>query len=274
MNTQETRWASEQELFDRLARAKTVSRYRQWHIQRYRSLRRRRFPLEHAFRIMGDLQGKRVLDVGCGEGEDAVTLALCGAGVTAIDISEKAIELARQRAAVNGVEIEFICGPIEASCLPIGFDIVFCHAILHHVLSDFNSVLARLAAANPEALFVFLEPVSLSPLLRGVRRWLPERSDVTADERPLKAEELSILSSYFQLHSEPFSLLSRLCRIMKAWPVLNTLYVADYVLLRLPRMARFAGSLLLYCRPHARIDTNTASPAEMPSWAAKSLVAE
>jgi hypothetical protein len=97
---------------------------------------------------------------------------------------------------------------------------------------------------------------------------------VTADERPLKAEELSILSSYFQLHSEPFSLLSRLCRIMKAWPVLNTLYVADCVLLRLPRMARFAGSLLLYGRPHARIDTNTASPAEMPSWAAKSLVAE
>ena len=56
-----------------------------------------------------------MLDVGCGEGEDAILLALKGAKVKGIDISTKAIDLARARAAINEVSdrTSFIAGPIE-----------------------------------------------------------------------------------------------------------------------------------------------------------------
>ena len=57
---------------------------------------------EYCFRLLGDLRDKTILDVGCGEGEDGMILAKLGARVTGLDVSPAAIELARQRAQVNG----------------------------------------------------------------------------------------------------------------------------------------------------------------------------
>jgi SAM-dependent methyltransferase len=48
------------------------------------------------FEFMGDLNGKTVLDAGCGEGYNTRLLARSGARMTGVDISEKMIELARQ----------------------------------------------------------------------------------------------------------------------------------------------------------------------------------
>ena len=48
------------------------------------------------FAFMGDLSGKTVLDVGCGEGYNTRLLAKSGARMTGVDISERMIELARQ----------------------------------------------------------------------------------------------------------------------------------------------------------------------------------
>src|SRR6266849_8998431 len=48
-------------------------------------------------------QGKRVLEIGCGIGTDTMNFARAGAEVTAVDLSEKSIEIARQRASVYGL---------------------------------------------------------------------------------------------------------------------------------------------------------------------------
>ena len=45
------------------------------------------FPLEYAFHLLGDIEAKQVLDLGCGTGEEIVTLARRGAHVIGIDIS-------------------------------------------------------------------------------------------------------------------------------------------------------------------------------------------
>src|ERR1043166_2851871 len=49
------------------------------------------------FALMGDVRGKRVLDLGCGEGGYARELAKRGATVTGVDGSARLIEIARER---------------------------------------------------------------------------------------------------------------------------------------------------------------------------------
>ncbi len=53
-----------------------------------------------------DLEGQRVLDVGCGSGILSIAAAKLGARVSACDVDPIAVEVARQNAAVNGVDIE------------------------------------------------------------------------------------------------------------------------------------------------------------------------
>src|SRR5580698_6461296 len=52
----------------------------------------------------------RALDVGCGEGADAIWLALHGWTVTGIDVSEVAVGRARAAAALAGAAVEWMCG--------------------------------------------------------------------------------------------------------------------------------------------------------------------
>ena len=74
---------------------------------------------------VAELPTGRVLDVGCGEGADAVWLARQGWQVTALDVSQVALERARRHAADAGVEISFVhSGLVEADLPAGGFDLV------------------------------------------------------------------------------------------------------------------------------------------------------
>jgi SAM-dependent methyltransferase len=62
----------------------------------------------------------QALDVGCGEGADAIWLARRGWTVTAIDISEVAVGRARAAAQLAGTEVEWICGDVLQTAFPAG----------------------------------------------------------------------------------------------------------------------------------------------------------
>jgi protein-L-isoaspartate O-methyltransferase len=62
----------------------------------------------------------RALDVGCGEGADAIWLARSGWTVTAIDISEVAVGRARAAAELTGAAVEWICGDALRMSFPAG----------------------------------------------------------------------------------------------------------------------------------------------------------
>lgn len=73
----------------------------------------------------GDLTPGRVLDVGCGEGADAVWLARQGWDVTALDVSGVALERAARHARDAGVEVRWVhAGLAEAALPPRSFDLV------------------------------------------------------------------------------------------------------------------------------------------------------
>src|ERR1051325_2796348 len=56
-------------------------------------------------RLLGDVSGKRIADVGCGTGRHAVGLARSGASVTALDFSEGMLSRAREKA--QSLQIEW-----------------------------------------------------------------------------------------------------------------------------------------------------------------------
>ena len=82
-------------------------------------------------------KGKRVLEIGCGIGTDTINFARHGALVTAVDLTKKSLEVARQRARVFGLEdrIRFIQANAEdlSSYVPVeAYDLVYSFGVIHH----------------------------------------------------------------------------------------------------------------------------------------------
>jgi SAM-dependent methyltransferase len=74
---------------------------------------------------VASLSPGRALDVGCGEGADAIWLSHSGWTVTAIDISEVAVIRAREAAELAGAVVEWVCGNALQTPFPAGsFDLV------------------------------------------------------------------------------------------------------------------------------------------------------
>src|SRR5262249_31585645 len=81
--------------------------------------------------------GKRVLEIGCGIGTDTINFARHGAWVTAVDLTEKSLEVARQRAAVFDLQdrIRFYQANAEEldRVVPVEqYDLVYSFGVIHH----------------------------------------------------------------------------------------------------------------------------------------------
>jgi SAM-dependent methyltransferase len=81
--------------------------------------------------------GQRVLEIGCGLGTDTINFARAGAHVTAVDLSGRSLDLARQRAVVFGLQdrIQFVEGDAERLSEfipPAPFDLVYSFGVIHH----------------------------------------------------------------------------------------------------------------------------------------------
>lgn len=82
-------------------------------------------------KILPPVKPYRVLDIGCGEGKDAVFLAKCGYMVTAFDISGRGIEKAKLLARYNQTEVHFFKADLLDYQLDTDYDIIFCSGAIH-----------------------------------------------------------------------------------------------------------------------------------------------
>lgn len=155
------------------------------------------YALEYAFHLLGKVQDKHVLCLGCGQGLDVVILASLGANVTAIDISDESIGLAYERAKANGVaeRIRFMnCDAAELS--PVAdnsIDKALCAAIFHHI--DIAGTARELRRViKPGGVVVCLEPLEVPPSLKPLRGLLPKGRGISEDERPLTPSDVALIN--------------------------------------------------------------------------------
>lgn len=88
-----------------------------------------------AFAEFEKWKGKKVLEIGCGIGTDTINFARVGAQVTAVDLSEESLALARRRAEVFDLDIEFYQANAEnlTSTVPVEqYDLVYSFGVIHH----------------------------------------------------------------------------------------------------------------------------------------------
>ncbi len=80
-------------------------------------------------------KGKKVLEIGCGIGTDSISFARAGADLTAVDLSERSLEIVRRRFDVYGLRARLVSGNAEelSSFVPIEpYDLIYSFGVVHH----------------------------------------------------------------------------------------------------------------------------------------------
>jgi 2-polyprenyl-6-hydroxyphenyl methylase / 3-demethylubiquinone-9 3-methyltransferase len=110
------------------------------------------------------LQGKRVLDVGCGGGILSESMALRGAEVTGIDLGEKALKVAQLHQLESGVNVSYHLVSVErlAAEQPESFDVVTCMEMLEHVPNPAAIIAACAKLVKPGG-HVFFSTINRNP---------------------------------------------------------------------------------------------------------------
>jgi SAM-dependent methyltransferase len=102
----------------------------------FREIEERRYRAHYNLRdLFASLQGSSgsLLEIGCGIGVDSIQLAKAGFDVTAVDLTENALQVAKEFAAHRGVTIDFqLANAEQLDFADASFDAVYSFGVLHH----------------------------------------------------------------------------------------------------------------------------------------------
>jgi SAM-dependent methyltransferase len=147
--------------------------------------------------LMGDLRGKRLLDIGAGLGESSVYFALLGAQVTAVDLSPGMVECAVALGKLHGVQIQGVSQSGENLDVPENhFDIVYIANTIHHV-TDKKQLFQQIhRALKSGGHFFSCDPLAYNPVIDIYRKMATQVR--TEDEAPLSFEDVHVAEEYFE----------------------------------------------------------------------------
>jgi SAM-dependent methyltransferase len=244
----EERWRTEQRFHDEQARQRAQTLRPQDYLFTDDSYLRHESWIAPALAMLGEVNRKRVLDLGCGHGMASVVLARRGALVTACDLSLGYVREAAVRARANQTSMRLlVCNAERLPFADGSFDRIWGNAILHHLDMDKAArELQRVLA--PGGVAVVCEPWGGNRWLRLVRqRVLYPGKERTPDEEPLGPHDLARLRQVFpSLQARGFQLLSMLGRVLKPGRLTSALAWCDALILRqLPGWQRYCRYVVL-----------------------------
>lgn len=113
---------------------------------------------------LASVSGKQVVDVGCGGGILAEALAEKGAHVTGIDLSDKALKVAKLHLLESGRQVEYLAIAAEelAEQRPERHDVVTCMEMLEHVPDPASTVRACARLCKPGG-WLFFSTINRNP---------------------------------------------------------------------------------------------------------------
>ncbi len=175
--------------------------------------------------LIGGLAGKQILDIGCGGGILAESMAAAGATVTGIDLAEKSLKVARLHGLESGVPVTYqnISAEDMALAHPGQFDVVTCMEMLEHV-PDPGSIVRACATLVKPGGWVFFSTLNRNPksflfaivgaeyvlrlLPRGTHNWQSfiRPSELGASARAAGLEPHEMLGMGYNPFTEHYSL--------------------------------------------------------------------
>lgn len=181
--------------------------------------------------LLSDVEGKRVLEYGCGTGSKAYEIARLGGGVVGIDISPGSVEIARRKGIEEGLSesIDFRVMNAEQLEFPDNsFDIICGTGILHHLDLE-RGYREILRVLKPGGYAVFIEPLGHNPLINMYRDRTPALR--TPDEHPLLAGDLALAQGIFpRVDFRYFHVLSLGATLFAKTPLFKPVYaISEFV---------------------------------------------
>ena len=163
---------------------------------------------------LGDLTGRKVLELGSGAGEGAVYFALQGADVTATDLSPGMLQVVRKVAEHHNTHVKTnVCSADDLSDFDDeSFDVVYGANLLHHV--DIEKCLDEVKRVlRPGGLAAFWDPLAHNPVINAYRRMANEVR--TEDEHPIRRSEMDYFTDRFATVQRQFFWLTTLSIFLK-----------------------------------------------------------
>ena len=144
-----------------------------------------------------NVDGKNILDLGCGNGWASMYFARSGAYVSSCDISSKCVDVVIKYAESNGLQEKIHAKVMNAEDLKFEddyFDVVFINEALHHCdIEKAGKEIYRVLKKNGKA--VFIEDLAYHPVFKIYR--LFTKSKHTLHEKPLTYEDVNKISTIF-----------------------------------------------------------------------------
>ena len=145
---------------------------------------------------LGDITGEKLLDLGCGAGENSVYFAKKGALCVATDYSPGMVEVALKLAETNGVKIEgCTANAMELEFPDNTFDIVYASNLLHHLPEPKMAIREMHRVLKPGGKACFWEPLKHNPVINVYRRMATKVR--TEDETPLDINIVKFVNSMY-----------------------------------------------------------------------------
>lgn len=180
----------------------------------------------------GEFKDKKVLEIGCGSGAASCLFAKNGAKVTAIDITEKAVEITKKNSGMQGLKMDVKKEDAEKMTFPKeSFDYVFSWGVLHHsknTLKAFAEV-SRVLKKNGEGLIMVYNKNSLRYYINGIN-WLLLRGKIFQGYNLEKVQDF-YTDGYYHRHFTPKELKKGLEKLNLKCKAIDVTHMGGYRML-------------------------------------------